>query len=79
MSGILHTRMLRSGAGWCPTPGGGGVWGPEWYSLWEDSEASRSSRSAVPRAATGPGGGGMARPRPGSRAVGNVQSKHPGG
>lgn len=64
---------------WCPTPGGGGVWGPEWYSLWEDSEASRSSRSAVPRAAAGPGGGGMARPWPGSRAAGNVQSKHPGG
>lgn len=46
-----------------------GWWGlgPLRYSLCEDSEASRSSRSAVPRAAVGPGGGGMARPGPGAR------------
>lgn len=40
---------------------------PTRYSLCADSEASRSSSSAVPRAVAGPGGGGMARTGPRAR------------
>lgn len=51
---------------------------PARYSLCADSEASRSSSSAVPRAAAGPGGGGMARPGTGDRDRGREPGGQPG-
>lgn len=64
----------------CPEVGtrtGRAFWaaGPARYSLCADSEARRSSSSAVPRAAAGPSGGGMAGPgRAGSRAGGRERA-----
>lgn len=67
-----HRAGWGAGTGSALVPGVAGSFGggsldpasaadPTRYSLCADSEASRSSSNAVPRAVAGPGGGGMAR------------------